>query len=449
MTLGALIDAGVPEEVIRDALDRVGIGGYRLKVRQVLKRGIRATDVTVDVTVDVTIGATGEVTGDDDKSDHDHHHNHDHADDHDHDHADGHEHHHRRYRDIRDMIVQADLSADIAQRALSIFERLAQAEAFIHDSTLDEVAFHEVGAIDSIVDIVGTAAALAWLAPARVTAAGVAVGHGSATCAHGILPVPVPATLEILRRAKGVMVRSGLARELCTPTGAAILAASVDDWAPMPNMCPTAIGYGSGDADLPDRANVLRVTLGRPSRVYPGRKRTASSDNAAQGHDELAAESAADSSAADESAVDGAVAVWRMEANIDDMNPELCAHAADMMLESGALDVWWTPITMKKGRPALLLGALVPISVLDDVTDVLLRETTSLGVRFDPVSRRTLTRDWVDVDTPYGTLPIKRGLAGDTVVNIAPEHEPCRQAAKSHGVALKRVYEAARLAYGR
>lgn len=443
MTLGALIDAGVPVAVIRDALDRLGVGGNRLTAERVLVRGIRAMDVKVRVDDLGQGGDGGHAHGHSDDHDHGHDHGHDHRHDHGHDHGHGHgdahghghdhghaHHHdhghghvHRHYRDIRQMILDADLDPAVVARALDMFERVARAEALLHGTTVDQVAFHEVGAMDSIVDIVGTAAALAWLAPASVSAVSVAMGHGSLRCAHGVLPVPAPAALEILREAGGVMADGGLARELCTPTGAAILAAAVTHWAPMPPLVPVAVGYGAGDAVLPDRANVLRVIIGRPAAGQPDMAPSAPVDIAPD-------------------------RLWRVEANIDDMSPELCAHAAERAFAAGAVDVWWTPIVMKKGRPALMLAALAPDPALAAVSEAMLRETSTIGVRFDRVSRRVLERRIAHVDTVYGRLPVKIALLDGDVVNIAPEHDPCAAAARDHGVALKQVLAAVVAAQG-
>ena len=423
MTLGAVIDLGVPEEVIRDALDRLGVGGDRLLVARTVRGGVAAVDVKVRVDEHEHDHEHDEHGPHDHDHGHHEHHEHEHRDHGHHDHG-HHEHHdhghhghaHRHYRDIKAMILAADLQPEIVRRALDMFDRVARAEAAIHGSTVDEVAFHEVGAIDSIVDIVGTAAALAWLRPESVTAASVAVGHGQVRCAHGIMPVPAPATIEILREVGGVARSGGIARELCTPTGAAILASAVTGWAPMPAMTPIAVGYGAGDADLPDRPNVLRITAGRRVGKPAGR------GSGQPGiHDP----------------------VLCIEANIDDMSPEICEHALAQVFEAGAVDAWWSPIVMKKGRPALLLSALAPEAAADAVIETILRETTTIGVRFAPRSRRVLAREVVEVDTPYGRLPVKVARDGDVVVNIAPEYEPCREAATRQGVALKRVLAAA------
>lgn len=399
MTLGALIDLGVPVEVIGDALDAVGAGRGRLIVNRVMKRGIAAVDVKVDTTRNlIGIGLRGEgaagissampastAAG-----------------------ASRHEHH--RYAEIRRRIETAKLSDGTRQRALDIFDRIARAEAKLHGTTIDTVEFHEVGAIDSIVDVVGTAAALDYLAPASVSCASVAMGSGTLTCAHGVLPVPAPAALEIMRDAGGVMADGGLAKELCTPTGAAIVATSVTSWTAAPTGRAIAVGWGAGDSDFPDRANVLRIV-------------------------------------AMETAAKPAAEMFEVFANVDDMSPELCAPALDAVFAAGAVDAWWSPVTMKKGRPALVLGALVPAAARDAVVDAILRETTTIGVRFAPVERVVLERRVVEVHTKYGPIPVK--VAGDARgdKNAAPEYEACAAAAAAHGVPVKAVFAAAVAAY--
>jgi hypothetical protein len=388
MMLGALIDLGVPVDAIGDALDAVGAGRERLRVEKVVKHGIASTNVTVDTHGHVFEG----------------HHHHHHGHDHEHDHG------HTHYADIRHRIEHATLTEGTRRRALDIFDRLARAEAKLHGSTVEHVAFHEVGAIDSIVDVVGTAAALDWLAPASVTCAEVAMGHGTLTCAHGVLPVPAPAALEVLREAGGVMADGGVARELCTPTGAAILAASVTAWTAAPAGKPVAIGWGAGDAELADRANVLRVT-------------------------------------AMQLAAGATHAVWQIDANLDDMSPELCAPAAEAIFAAGALDVWWTPITMKKGRPALTLSALAEDAARDAVIAAMLRETTTIGVRYAQLQRTVLARKTIEVATRFGPIAVKVALDGDAVRNAAPEYEACAAAAKKFNVPVKTVYAAASMAY--
>jgi uncharacterized protein (TIGR00299 family) protein len=409
MMLGALIDLGVPVAVIGDALDAIGAGRARLHVHRVVKHGIASTDVKVDTGGELA-GAHRHVHGGHHHHDHDdHHHDHDHHDHAvaDHDHG-GHAHYH--YSAIRGRITDAPLTAGTKRRALDIFERIARAEALLHGKTIDDVAFHEVGAIDSVVDVVGTAAALDWLDPRAVTCASVAMGHGTLTCAHGVLPVPAPAALEILRNAGGVMADGGVARELCTPTGAAILAATVTTWAAAPTGRPIVVGWGAGDAELADRANVLRAIVLEPAAAPTA-------------------------------------AVWQLDANIDDMSPELCGPASDAIFAAGALDVWWTPITMKKGRPALLLSALASPEARPAVAAAILRETTTIGVRFAALDRLTLARRYREVDTPYGPIAIKLALDGDAIVNAAPEFEACAAAARRHNVPVKLVFAAAQAAF--
>lgn len=393
MCMGALIDAGVPSAVIQAAIVAVGLGEDRLRVEPIVKSGIASTNVWVRCEEGQT------------KS-----HGHGGARDHAHTHGqedhDDHAHHH--YSEIRARIENSALEPAVAKLSLAMFERLAVAEAKMHGLTLESVAFHEVGAIDSIVDIIGCAAAIHWLAPSSVSCSAVAMGKGTVRCAHGILPVPSPAAVEILRIAKAPISDGGLSIELCTPTGAAVLASVVEQWGAMPEMVPLAIGYGAGDLDLPDRPNVVRAMLGAPT----------------------AKPQAGDS-------------VVEIRANVDDMSPELCDHAMEQMLSAGALDVWWTPITMKKGRPALGLGVLCEHASKDAVTAALFRETTSIGLRFDTVERSVLERTMTEVETRFGTVSVKVARHLGRIVNVAPEFEQCRSLARASDVALKDVYASA------
>jgi pyridinium-3,5-bisthiocarboxylic acid mononucleotide nickel chelatase len=368
MMLGALIHLGVSVDAVGDALDAIGAGRARLHVDRVVKGGIAAVDIKVDVGTP------------------------------------GHGHHH--YGAIRERIVAAALTDGTKARALDIFDRLARAEAKLHGTTVERVEFHEVGAIDSIVDVVGTAAALDQLAPKSISCASVAMGHGFVRSAHGILPVPAPAALEVLREVGGVTADGGLARELCTPTGAAILAASVTSWTPAPTGRTIAIGYGAGDMELADRPNVVRLSV--------------IDDGAAS-----------------------ATTVYEIAANIDDMSGELCAAAAEAILAAGALDAWWTPVTMKKGRPALVLSALAEPAAKAAVIAAILRETTTIGVRFSARERTVLARRSIEVATPFGPISIKLALDGEIVRNAAPEYEACAAAARAANVPVKDVYAAA------
>jgi uncharacterized protein (TIGR00299 family) protein len=403
MALGALFDLGVPEAVVRAALAEIGVPGYELTVQKTIRRGMAGTDVRV-----VIAGDPGHLHHHVPEDHHHHDHHHHDPDHHHHDHD--HDHPHRHYGEI-EVLVRARTSGRTRELALDIFGKIAAAEALLHGVPVAEVAFHEVGAVDSIVDVVGTAAALAWLAPRSVSAAPLPLGHGSVRTAHGLLPVPSPATLEICRAAGIPTYDGGVDKELVTPTGAAILAAVVGRWGPAPPLVARAIGYGAGDRDLADRPNLLRAIVG----------------------------ALAETAAADE--------LVQLEANLDDMSPELGTHAADLLFAAGAVDVWWTPITMKKSRPAFVLAALVPVAAKAACEAVILAETTTLGVRATTVTRRALERKSVTVATAYGPVAVKLGLDGDSVVNAAPEYESCRAAALAHRVPLKEVYAAAVAAY--
>jgi uncharacterized protein (TIGR00299 family) protein len=465
MFLGALLDLGVPVEVIGQALDAIGAGRQRLKIARVMKRGIASVDVKVDTSGHVLdehrhehgraphahgpvgphsvlpksrrattqTGHSGSFVAI--KFREESHERHVHVDElggkveevldhvvpphahpHSHDHAPARngqahgEHAHYHYAAIRERLVRAPLADGVRTRALDIFDRLARAEAKLHGTTVDQVTFHEVGAIDSIVDVVGTAAAIDWLWPQSVSCASVAMGHGTLSCAHGVLPVPAPAALEVLREAGGITADGGVATELCTPTGAAILASIVTSWTAAPTGRPVAVGWGAGDSELADRANVLRIVAMEPVAL--------SSDK-----------------------------VWQVDANIDDMSPELAGAASEALFAAGALDVWWTPITMKKGRPALTLSVLAEATTRDAVIAAMLRETTTIGVRYAELSRSVLTRSIVEVDTRYGRIPVKIASDGQAVRNVAPEYEACAAAARSHGVPVKLVLAAALAAY--
>jgi uncharacterized protein (TIGR00299 family) protein len=309
-------------------------------------------------------------------------------------------------------MLTANLSGDVLARAMAIFERIAVVEARLHGVSVEDVAFHEVGAVDSIVDIVGAAAGLAWLAPSLVTARRVALGGGMVSTAHGRLPVPAPATLELLAGAE-VEAGSPDDGELTTPTGAAILAATVQRFGPMPPLEVQAVGWGAGDRELRDRPNLLRVVVGRPSL---------------------------------ETQTGECVVV---EANIDDMNPELTDSVFEALFAAGALDVWLQPITMKKGRPALLVSALCEPALREAVAGALLAESTTIGVRYRGVGRTILPRRLVEVDTPWGRVRVKVAGPEGAPLNVAPEYEDCRRLAREKNLPVKLVYQAALAAFSR
>jgi uncharacterized protein (TIGR00299 family) protein len=390
MFVAAAMDLGVPREVIARAIDALGVP-IEWEVERVVRGGVTAQKVTV-------------LKNHDHDQARDHDHDHEQAMDHGHHHH--HDHHHRHYRDIRPMLDR--LPSGVAQRARAIFDRIADVEARIHNVAREDVAFHEVGAIDSIFDIVAAAAALDWLAPARVTCSRVAVGAGTVATQHGRLPVPAPATVALLLGAP--VEAGGPPFELTTPTGAAILSTQVDAWQDLPPMVLRKIGYGAGTRELPDRPNVVRLLTGDPA----------------------------------EPACKGEPAqVLVLTANIDDMSPELAEPLMDALFAAGALDVWFTPIHMKKNRPAFQASALAPVPAERACADVFLRESSTLGVRVSHAHRHTLDRVTRQVDTAYGRVAVKVGLQAGEVVQLAPEYDSVRQAARSARVPVKQVFEAA------
>lgn len=315
---------------------------------------------------------------------------------------------HRSFAEIRALLAAAPLAVGVCSRAQAIFRALAEAEGRIHGIAPEAVRFHEVGAADSLVDIVGTAIGLNHLGIEHIYVAPLPLGRGTVATQHGTLPVPAPATMELL---KGWPVRlhDGDA-ELVTPTGAAIVAALARPGRP-PELKVTGIGYGCGDRTLPDRPNVLRIIIGEPI-VAP---------------------------ASDE--------VVCLEANVDDLNPELFEHAMDRLFAAGARDVFLAPIQMKKNRPATLLRVLADPGDRDRLAAIIFQETSTIGIRHHLVRRLTLPRESVTVATAYGQVAVRVARAPDGTPNVAPEYESCKRAAAAHGVALKLVYQAAIAAY--
>jgi len=351
---------------------------------------------------------------------HAHAHSHSHSDDHDHDHdhdhhphAHDHHHEHRDHAEIQRLLKRASFSQDVKDLALEIFERIARVEAKLHGVPVGKVAFHEVGAFDSIADVVGAAAAIAWLEPSSVSSTPVVVGTGTAWTGHGRVAVPAPATAALLR---GLPVKAEGQGELTTPTGAAILAAVVDDFGDFPPMILRAQGYGAGTREVPDRANVLRVTVG-----------------------ERLGEPMAPSAAE----------VWLLQANLDDMSPQLVEPLMTALFEAGALDVWVTSILMKKGRPALEVSALATEDRRALVCGALFQNSTTLGVRWAPFDRLVMARSMATVDTRFGKVAVKvAGMDGD--VRLAtPEFEDVRRLARKAGVPVREVLAQATTAAGR
>jgi uncharacterized protein (TIGR00299 family) protein len=379
MTLGALVDAGVDLARVVAGVASLGLPSCKLVTTQVKKNGFRATQLTVE-------------------------HQPEHA--------------HRHLSQIFKMIDTGLLSPRQRELAKRIFTRLAEAEAKVHGSTIEKVHFHEVGAVDSIADIVGSAIAWDLLKVDRIIASPVPTGTGTITIAHGKCSIPAPATAELL---KGVpLAASTVEAELTTPTGAAILTALVDSYGPLPAMKIERIGYGAGQRDLAEQANVLRLLVG---------------------------EAVEDASGKDESSISDQVCV--LETNLDDASGELVGYCIDRLWEAGALDVYTTAIQMKKNRPGIVLSVLCSPSDADRMETILFRETTTLGVRRTQASRHKLLRKPHSVTTPWGPVEGKLGWLPNQPPTFSPEFESCRQIAQQHDVPLKEVYEAAQKSFER
>jgi pyridinium-3,5-bisthiocarboxylic acid mononucleotide nickel chelatase len=401
MMLGALIDAGLPVDELRRALGSLGVG-HEIRVTRVLRAGISATHVEVEA---------GRAPAGADVHDHGHAHG---AAAHDHDHGPGD--HHRSLHDITHLIEHAALSAAGKARAVALFRRLAEVEAAIHGVDVEAVHLHEVGALDSIIDIVGAVFGLEWFGIDDIVASPLNVGGGTVQMAHGTFPVPAPATIRLLA---GVPVySSGVQAELVTPTGALLVTGHARAYGPLPAMTIDRIGYGAGTRELDPVPNVLRVFVG--SRV----DRQPSADGA-----------------------DGEVV--KIECEIDDMSPQLFGPVSERLFAAGALDVFLTPVQMKKGRPGTLLTVLGVPADREALCGILFRETTTLGVRFGPVRRETLDRRWVDVAVDGGSVRIKIGSRGGEVVNVAPEFDDCLRIADQTGRPVKAVQAEAIAAWRR
>ncbi len=415
MSLGALVDAGVAPRVLEETVAALGIGA-RLEVSRVARSGISATKV--DVYVDGKKDLPREEYWEQQTTSHDHH-QHEHYDhdrrEHSHSHEDPHSHEHGRgLREIRAIISAAAISETAKKTAISIFEALGRAEAKIHNTSVESVHFHEVGAVDAMVDIVCAAVGAEALGVDEIVCSPLNVGGGTVKCAHGVFPVPAPATVELLAGAP--VYSSGLQAELVTPTGAAIVRTLAARFAAFPEMKIEKSGYGAGSRDFPGHPNVLRLTVG---------------------------ESASSHLAANTSA--GTITI--LEANLDDMNPQVFGYVVERLLEEGALDAFGMPVQMKKNRPGMVLTILCKPDDAAKLTQIVFTETTTLGVRRREEMRATLDRRWEKVHTPRGDVRIKIASMNGTVTNYAPEYEDCRRIAAKHRVPLKSVMGEAIEAY--
>jgi hypothetical protein len=374
MTLGALVDAGVELSALEAELRRLNLPNWKISAEKVKRGAIFATQVKVEAAET---------------------------------------HHHRGLTEILRLIAQANLALRIADRATRIFRRLGEAEAKVHQVDIEKVHFHEVGAVDAIIDIVGAAIGFELLGIDEFACSSLDVGAGNVKTAHGILPVPAPATAELLRGSP--TYSSGILKELVTPTGAAIattLATRFGDMAPI-NL--QSIGYGAGSADLAARPNILRLLIGDAVGMEKGERWD--------------------------------LPVTVIEANLDDMNPQIYGYFVEQALDAGALDVFSTPVQMKKNRPGILVTLLCESASENKLIDLIFRETTTIGVRTHEVRRRTLEREIVPVATPLGEVRMKVSRMNGTMLNATPEYEDCRQIAAQKGIPLKQVIALANFHY--
>ncbi|MFL6202373.1 MAG: nickel pincer cofactor biosynthesis protein LarC [Thermoanaerobaculia bacterium] len=389
MFLGACLDLGMPLDVLHETVARLRLPNVSVESRKASRGGFVGTRFRVLL--------DGKPLEGPDPEEH-HHHHHDHH------------HHHGHSRDlaaIRELIQASDLAAPVQERAIRLFQRLGEAEAKAHGMPVDRVHFHEVGAIDSIVDLVGAAAAVEHLSPGRITCGQVNVGGGRVRTAHGELPVPAPATAELLR---GIPIFGGPGGELTTPTGAVLLAELVDEYVDFPSMVLEGTGYGLGKKDLPDRPNALRLLRGR------GRETRTE--------------------------------VMIVECEVDDLPGEGFGFLMERLLEAGALEVYFTPVQMKKNRPGTLITMLCRRHQLEGLAAVLLMESGSLGCRYSSAARFEAEREIAEVETAYGTVRVKRASLNGRPLAAAPEFEDCRRLALESGVPWRDIYRAALVAAG-
>jgi len=376
MVLGALVDAGVPVDAIQQVVDSLGLPDCRLEAREVRKNGFRATQVVVHTPA---------------------------------------EHHHRHLHHIVEMIRRSSLSESAKEQAIKVFTRLGEAEARVHGVPLEKVHFHEVGAADSIVDIVGSVFGLNYLGIEAVYASAIPTGGGTVRIAHGEVSVPAPATAELLR---GVpLLPCDVQMEMTTPTGAALITTFAEAFGPLPALEIQSIGYGAGSRDIPHRANVLRLFVGelaRPKEASPSVLRDR---------------------------------IWVVQTNYDDLSAEVLGYTLERLWELGVLDLFTTPVQMKKNRPGVQLTVLCNEGLVPAVESLLFRETTTLGVRFWPVERHVLPRQVTSVKTRWGEIRGKVRVLPGGAREFSPEFDACREIARRHQIPLREVYEAAEAAF--
>ena len=421
MTLGALLDLGLDKNMFLAELGKLNVNGYSIDIKKAVKNGISGTDVDVILENDEYAGpGDGNEHGHYDDHGHQHEHCCDTAHQHEHHHAEhehthefiqhkhgtasGHE-HARNLTDIENIINISGISPRAKALSIKIFREIARAEAKVHNKDINEVHFHEVGAIDSIVDIVGSCICVDMLGIERIYASELHDGKGFVKCAHGILPVPVPAVMEMLTDSGIPLITEDIPFELVTPTGMGIIKTLSCSFGKMPPMSIERSGYGMGKRET-GRFNALRAIVGT---LY--QQETIPNDD-----------------------------VSILETNIDNMSPEVLGYTMEKLFDSGALDVYYTPIYMKKNRPAVMLTVLAKAGEEQKFSDILFKETTTLGVRLSHSSRYCMNRDLIKVNTQYGDVRVKVASIGE-ITKFAPEYEDCRSIAQKTGLPINKVYE--------
>ena len=373
MTIGALVDAGCNLELLRSGLEGLQISGWTISAEKVWKNGMSATHVLV-------------VTEDQTK--------------------------HRSLSAILEIFENSQLSESVRKRAAAIFRKLGEAEASVHDVAIEKIHFHEVGAVDAIVDIVGACIGFDALGIEKFACSPLNVGGGTAKMAHGVLPVPAPATAKLLQGKP--TYSNGVQRELVTPTGAAIVSTLCDTFGPQPGMTVSAIGYGAGSIELEGQPNVVRIMIGEAA------------DKVVAGFDEE---------------------ISVIEANLDDMNPQIYGYFLEKALAAGALDVYTTPVQMKKNRPGTLLTLLCKPQDTNSLMSLVFAETTTFGARTYRAQRRTLPRESVSVHTQFGDVRVKLSRLNGRILHVAPEFDDCRKLAVEKNIPLQRIFNEALRAY--
>ncbi len=367
MLIAAFVSSGIKIETLKRELSRLKLNGYEIRQRTVKRAGLKATKIDVKIRKGQT---------------------------------------ERRWADVRNIIEKSSLSNGVKQRAINIFRLIFKAEAKVHGGDFNRIHLHELGAVDCIIDIVGTLVCLEYLRIDRLYCSPINLGSGAVRTDHGLLPVPAPVTCELLR---GVTVySSSIPSELTTPTGSAIVAALVQDFTPLPRMEIEAIGYGAGEKDFKEQPNILRVFIGR----------------------------------SEQHVVDRGIKV--IETNIDDMNPQIYEYVIDKLLEKGALDAFITPILMKKTRPASKLTVLSDSSNVEQLTDIIFKETTTFGLRVFEAERRILEREFIGVETAFGRVNVKIGRMGKQTYKVQPEYEECKTIALEKGIPIKEIMDEAK-----